>query len=163
MPPEKLIQDIERNAIMNNKLRKILVLTLSCVALNGTLSNIAYADFDPKEEAREREAAKRAAIERAKDLAATARQYRQMLVKPPYNENAAKVAAMSDAEVRAYYPRRHKEFIADQKAKAEEASRKGVQEMRAKLDSLTPEQRAMIERASGQSVDQLTNPPKQGR
>jgi hypothetical protein len=158
-----LIEDIKRNAIMKNNLRKILVLTLSGVALNGTLPNIAYADFDPKEEAREREAAKQAAIQRAKDLAATARQYRQLLVKPPYNENAAKVAAMSDAKVRAYYPRRHKEFIANQKAKAEEAGRKGAQEMRAKLDSLTPEQRAMIERASGQSVDELTAPAKQGR
>jgi hypothetical protein len=148
---------------VKNRFCQSISLILSGLVLSSVLSTAAYADFDPKEAAREREAARVAAAKRTKEQAATATRYREILVKPPYSEDSAKVAAMSDADVRAYYPRRQREFIASQKAQANEASAKGMRETRAALDSLTPEQRAMIERASGKTVDQLVTPPKQAR
>jgi hypothetical protein len=136
------------------------VYTTLALVLSIGVSASLYADFDPNEAARERASAQRDAERRAQALAAQAKFSRETLAKPPFNEDPKKLAALSDADARALYAKRDKAMKADLNAQAQAAGKRGEEQMRAAFAQLTPEQRAMIEKASGQSVDQLMNTGK---
>jgi hypothetical protein len=119
-----------------------------------------YADFDPNEAARDRASAQRDAERKAQALVAQAKFSRETLAKPPFNEDPKKLAALSDADARALYAKRDKAMKADLNAQAQAAGKRSEEQTRAAFAQLTPEQRAMIEKASGQSVEQLMNAGK---
>lgn len=123
---------------------------LACICL--LLVPVAHADWDPAEDARARAAAQAARQARAKADAEKAahRAAAEKKVAAGYRQQmGARANGLSDSEVIAQYPR-----WAQEKSNATMAAHKP--QIAEALARLTPEQRAMIEKQSGQSIDALT-------
>lgn len=125
------------------------------------LAPVAYADWDPVAEAREEAARKKAAAEAAKRNAEAsakrAEAMRKALAAAPYNEDPAQLARLNEAELRALEKKRQAQIHEAQKAQAA----RGLDEFAKNMKSLSPEQRAMIERQSGMKIDDLMKQSQQ--
>jgi hypothetical protein len=133
--------------------------TLALMLSTGISAPI-HADFDPNEAARERASVQRDAERRANALAVQAKFSQETLAKPPFNEDPKMLVALSDVDARALYAKRDKTLKEDLKAQAQRAGKKREEQMRAALAGLTPEQRAMIEKMSGKSIEELSKPAR---
>lgn len=123
---------------------------LACMCL--LLVPLAHADWDPAEDARERAAAQAARQARAKadaERAAHRAEAEKKAAAPYRQQMGARANGLSDREVIAQYPR-----WAQEKSNATMAAHKP--QIAEALARLSPEQRAMIEKQSGQSLDALT-------
>jgi hypothetical protein len=121
------------------------------VCIGVLLMPVAHADWDPVEDARERAAAQAARQARAKAEAERAayRTEAERKAAVAYRQQmGASANGLSDREVIAQYPR-----WAQQQSQAKVAAVKP--QINEAMARLTPEQRAMIEKQSGQSIDAL--------
>lgn len=122
---------------------------LACICL--LLVPVAHADWDPAEDARERAAAQAARQARAKadvERAAHRAEAEKKAAAPYRQQMGARANGLSDREVIAQYPR-----WAQEKSNATMAAHKP--QIADAMARLTPEQRAMIEKQSGQSIDAM--------
>lgn len=130
---------------------RVIVLAIT----TAILSTPATADWDAAEEARYQAAQKKARAEnaRAADEAKKQREQRlrEHLGAAPYKEDPKRLAALNEAQLITLRDQRYKED-------AERASRQRKQaskDMIAAIEGMTPEQRAMIERASGKKMSDV--------
>jgi hypothetical protein len=140
---------------MKSTIYKITATFLGALIVAGAqVPTPALADWDHAAKAREAAARKKAAAEAAKraaeDKKASANTTRKMLAAKPYGEDPAKLAAMSDDDVFALLKRRASELASNEAARQQ----KMISDVAKAMSSLTPEQRAMMERMSGQNIDQ---------
>jgi hypothetical protein len=115
----------------------------------------AHADWDPVAEAREAAARKKAADAAAKRnaemSAKRADALRKALARPPYNVDPASMARMNESELKALGKQQEAKLVDAQKAMSAQA----LDQMADAMKSLTPEQRAMIEKQAGVKIGDL--------
>ena len=122
---------------------------LACISLISV--SVAHADWDPAEDARERAAAQAARQARAKadaEKAAYRAEAEKKMAVQYRQQMGARANGLSDREVVAQYPR----WAQEKSNAAMSASKQQISDVMARM---TPEQRAMIEKQSGQSMESM--------
>ncbi len=141
--------------------RAAVSILTSLLVATAVTPHSARADWDPVQEARDQAARKKAQEAAARQAAENKRQreafLRKTLAAEPYKEDPKKLAAMDDVALSALHKQHGKRLQEENMA----ASRKGLDDMAKAMVAMSPEQRAMIERASGQSIDRMMKDAQQ--